>query len=60
MMASMDEERASVASSPATEHDEEVGDSACWAHRVCPECGRLNQMEHPDACEACGAAFPVY
>ena len=59
MMTSMDEERASVPSSPATEH-EEVGDSACWAHRVCPECGRLNQAEHPDACEACGVAFPAY
>ncbi len=57
--ASMDEERAGVRSSPATE-DEEAGDPACWAHRVCPECGRLNQVEHPDACEACGAAFPAY
>jgi len=59
MTASMDEERASVPLSPATEH-EEGGDPACWAHRVCPECGRLNQAEHPDTCEACGAAFPVY
>jgi hypothetical protein len=55
----MDEDGGSVPSSPATEH-EEVGDSACWAHRVCPECGRLNQAEHPDACEACAAAFPAY
>jgi uncharacterized protein (DUF983 family) len=53
MTASMDEERASLPPSPATEH-EEGGDPAC------PECGRLNQAEHPDACEACGAAFPVY
>jgi hypothetical protein len=59
MTASMDEERASLPPSPATEH-EEGGDPACWAHRVCPECGRLNQAEHPDACEACEAAFPVY
>lgn len=59
MTASMDEERASLPPSPATEH-KEGGDPACWAHRVCPECGRLNQAEHPDACEACGAAFPVY
>ena len=59
MTASMEEERAGVSSSPATEH-EEGGDPACWAHRVCPECGRLNQAEHPDACEACGAAFPAY
>ena len=35
MTASMDEERASLPSSPATEH-EDGGDSACWAHRVCP------------------------
>ena len=56
MTASMDKERASLPSSPATEH-EQAGDSACCAHRVCSECGRLNQAEHPDACEACGAAF---
>jgi uncharacterized protein YeaO (DUF488 family) len=48
-----------VASSPAVENEEIGGDSACWAHRVCPECGRLSQAEHPDACEACGAAFPA-
>ena len=59
MTALMDEERATVPSSPPTEH-ENGGDPACWAHRVCPECGRLSQAEHPDACEACGAAFPVY
>jgi hypothetical protein len=58
MTAPMEEERASVPSSPPADH-EEVGDSACWAHRVCPECGRLNQTEHPGACEACGAAFPA-
>jgi hypothetical protein len=33
------------------------GDAACWAHRVCPECGRLNAAEHPVVCEACGARF---
>ena len=55
----MDEERATVLSFPATAH-EDGGDSACWAHRVCPQCGRLNQAEHPEACEACGAVFPVY
>lgn len=36
---------------------EEGGDAACWAHRVCQECGRLNEAEHPLVCEACGAAF---
>jgi rubrerythrin len=35
------------------------GDSACWAHRVCPECGRLNEDERPETCEACGARFAV-
>lgn len=59
MTASMDDERAGVSSPPAAEN-EHVGDPACWAHRVCLECGRLNQAEHPEACEACGAAFPTY
>ncbi|HEU5007683.1 MAG TPA: hypothetical protein VFT67_11960 [Jatrophihabitantaceae bacterium] len=36
---------------------EEGGDAACWAHRVCPECGRLNEAERPEICEACGAEF---
>lgn len=36
---------------------DEGGDAACWAHRVCPECGRLNDAERPVRCEACGAAF---
>jgi len=40
---------------PATR--EEGGDAACWAHRVCPECGRLNEAERPEICEACGAEF---
>lgn len=33
------------------------GDPACWAHRVCQACGRLNAAERPVVCEACGAAF---
>lgn len=33
------------------------GDSACWAQRVCPACGRLSDAESPVACEACGASF---
>ncbi|MGH8962276.1 MAG: hypothetical protein ACRDWT_13990 [Jatrophihabitantaceae bacterium] len=36
---------------------DEGGDAACWAHRVCPECGRLNEAEHPVVCENCGAEF---
>jgi hypothetical protein len=34
------------------------GDDACWAHRVCQACGRLNDAERPELCAACGAAFP--
>jgi hypothetical protein len=58
MTAPMDEQRLGVPSAAATER-EEAGDPVCWAHRVCLECGRLNQAEHPETCEACGAAFPV-
>lgn len=36
---------------------EEGGDAACWANRVCPECGRLNGAERPVVCEVCGAEF---
>jgi hypothetical protein len=39
------------------ENPDEGGDAACWAHRVCPQCGRLNEAERPQTCEACGAAF---
>lgn len=42
---------------PAPEPERLGGDAACWAHRVCPECGRLNEAEHPVVCESCGAAF---
>ena len=34
------------------------GDPACWAHRVCQACGRLNEAERPVVCEACGEPFP--
>jgi hypothetical protein len=37
--------------------DDEGGDPACWAARVCPECGRLNDARDPETCEACGATF---
>lgn len=36
---------------------DEGGDAACWANKVCPECGRLNEAAHPLTCEACGATF---
>ena len=35
----------------------EGGDAACWANRVCQECGRLNEAERPVVCAACGARF---
>ncbi len=37
---------------------EDHGDPACWAHRACQQCGRLNDLERPTVCEACGATFP--
>jgi hypothetical protein len=37
--------------------ESEGGDAACWAHRVCQACGRLNDAEHPVVCENCGARF---
>ncbi len=46
---------------PRADYDPgEGGDAACWAHRVCPACGRLNEAEHPVVCEACGERFPRY
>lgn len=34
----------------------EGGDPACWAHLVCPACGRILPHEQAEACPACGAA----
>ena len=42
---------------PLTTPDDTIelgGDPACWAHRICPECGRLNDVERPVVCEGCG------
>lgn len=40
------------------DRDEEPGgDPVCWLPRVCQECGRLNEAERPEVCEACGARF---
>jgi hypothetical protein len=36
---------------------DEGGDPACWAARVCAECGRLNEARDPEICEACGTPF---
>jgi hypothetical protein len=41
----------------AADPGDRPGDAPCWANRVCNECGRLNEAEHPDTCEACGATF---
>ena len=38
--------------------DEEGGDPACWARRVCPACGRLADEDPPTRCPACGAELP--
>jgi hypothetical protein len=46
-----------VGSPPAIDAVEQGGDAACWANRVCAECGRLNEAERPVVCEACGARF---
>ncbi|MGH3262770.1 MAG: hypothetical protein ACRDNS_12300 [Trebonia sp.] len=46
-----------VAPSDGTPRSDEGGDAACWAHRVCQECGRLNGAERPLVCEACGTPF---
>jgi len=47
----------SSATDGAHEEPDMGGDAACWAHLVCPQCGRLNADEHPETCEACGAAW---
>ena len=34
----------------------EGGDPACWADRVCPACGGLDEREERDGtCPSCGA-----
>ena len=38
---------------------EQGGESACYANRVCPDCGRLNEGEHPVTCAECGARLPA-
>jgi rubrerythrin len=32
----------------------EGGDAACWADRVCPECGQLAETAPPTRCPRCG------
>jgi hypothetical protein len=42
---------------PADDLPADHGDGACWARRVCAECGRLNDSEQPATCQTCGAEF---
>ncbi|MET8678278.1 hypothetical protein ABZW18_11980 [Streptomyces sp. NPDC004647] len=37
---------------------EQGGEAACQLHRVCTECGRMNELADGGSCEACGAALP--
>jgi hypothetical protein len=41
----------------AADNGDAGGDAACWANRVCQQCGRLNEAERPVVCEACGTRF---
>jgi len=34
------------------------GDPACWAHRVCRECGRFAEDPRAQVCAACGEDLP--
>lgn len=38
--------------------EDEGGDPACWANRVCPACGRLADDEPPTTCAECGTEIP--
>jgi rubrerythrin len=40
--------------------DDVGGDPACWAHLVCPECGRFAEGDSvaKGVCAICGAALP--
>jgi|GEM_PF-743857 len=35
------------------------GDPACWAPRVCPDCGLFVPVEPPTTCPRCGAMVGV-
>jgi hypothetical protein len=39
----------------SSDPSDQGGDPACWAHRVCAWCGRLNDdPQELDVCTACG------
>lgn len=50
-----------VVTDNAEEEPEVGGDPACWAHLVCPECGRFAEGDSAKkgVCAVCGAAFPT-
>lgn len=37
---------------------ESGGDPACWADRVCPDCGAVAEDERGPACPRCGRPAP--
>jgi rubrerythrin len=43
-----------TAAPPPVDDGQQGGDAACWANRVCPECGRLADAAPPTRCPACG------
>lgn len=48
-----------MASAGRVPDDEPIGgESVCYAHLVCPECGRMAEVARPEACRECGADFP--
>ncbi|MER5974453.1 hypothetical protein ABT112_32905 [Streptomyces sp. NPDC002055] len=68
-MATMDDE-VRAATGPGPEEPEqparpqpaalaEGGEAACLLHRVCTECGRMNERAGAVRCEACGAPLPT-
>lgn len=34
------------------------GETVCWAHLVCPECGGMSTSARPEVCDRCGGDFP--
>ncbi|MEJ7629957.1 MAG: hypothetical protein WKF54_10240 [Nocardioidaceae bacterium] len=43
---------------PGGAREEPGGEAACWAHLVCPACGRLAERTSPEVCDSCGADPP--
>jgi len=52
---SIPKERAGCSDVTVQEAPEQGGETACWAHLLCPECGAVLDGEpHPDGCGATG------